>query len=42
MSLLLMATEQSENFEPVLPGPGVSDYQRHLCTDEPLAQQERR
>ena len=37
-----MATEQSENFEPILPGPGASDYQRYLRTDELLAQQERR
>src|SRR5437763_8890862 len=37
MSPLLMATEQSEDFEPVLPGPGASDYERYLRTDELLA-----
>jgi len=34
-----MATTQSEDFEPVLPGPGASDYERYLRTDELLALQ---
>jgi tryptophan 2,3-dioxygenase len=33
-----MAT-QSEDFEPVLPGPGASDYERYLRTDDLLALQ---
>ena len=34
-----MATKQSEDFDPVLPGPGESDYERYLRTDELLALQ---
>jgi len=34
-----MATRQSEDFEPVLPGPGASDYERYLRTDELLVLQ---
>jgi tryptophan 2,3-dioxygenase len=34
-----MATEQSEDFEPILPGKGASDYERYLRTDELLALQ---
>jgi tryptophan 2,3-dioxygenase len=34
-----MATNQSEEFEPILPGPGDSDYERYLRTDELLALQ---
>ena len=34
-----MATKESEDFEPVLPGPGDSDYERYLRTDELLALQ---
>ena len=34
-----MATTQSEDFDPVLPGPGASDYERYLRTDELLALQ---
>jgi len=34
-----MATTQSEDFEPVLPGPGASDYERYLRTDELLGLQ---
>ncbi|MGN6429943.1 MAG: tryptophan 2,3-dioxygenase family protein [Gaiellaceae bacterium] len=34
-----MATKQSEDFEPVLPGPGGSDYERYLRTDELLVLQ---
>jgi tryptophan 2,3-dioxygenase len=34
-----MATKESEDFEPVLPGPGASDYERYLRTDELLTLQ---
>jgi tryptophan 2,3-dioxygenase len=34
-----MATEQSEEFAPILPGRGASDYERYLRTDELLALQ---
>ena len=34
-----MATERSEEFQPVLPGRGASDYERYLRTDELLALQ---
>jgi len=34
-----MATEQSEDFEPILPGKGASDYERYLRTDELLSLQ---
>jgi tryptophan 2,3-dioxygenase len=34
-----MAIEQSEEFQPVLPGQGSSDYERYLRTDELLALQ---
>jgi hypothetical protein len=36
---LLMATNQSEDFPPVLPGRGDSDYERYLRPDELLALQ---
>jgi len=34
-----MATEQSEDFAPILPGKGASDYERYLRTDELLSLQ---
>jgi tryptophan 2,3-dioxygenase len=34
-----MAIEESEDFSPVLPGKGASDYERYLRTDELLALQ---
>jgi tryptophan 2,3-dioxygenase len=39
LSPLLVATEQSEDFAPILPGKGASDYERYLRTDELLSLQ---
>ena len=36
-----MATDVSEDFQPILPGPGGSDYERYLRTDELLALQKK-
>ena len=36
-----MATETTDEFAPILPGPGASDYERYLRTDELLALQKR-